>query len=218
MQNDSFVEMLESRRMLSAAIDSDGVLVITGTSAKDRIIIATTTDNTPTVSVTVNKETEDFKIADFPAGIRVSAQGGKDKVAVDETDGALNVNVTMYGGNGKDDLYGGSGDDKIDGGTGKDRIFGRAGDDRIIGWSGNDQLYGDDGDDFITGNAGVDDIFGGNGDDDLNGGGSQDNITGGAGNDDYVSSDTSSERKDDNSGDDGNNSDQNQPDDDPLDD
>jgi len=206
MLRHSLIETLESRRLLSAAIDADGVLVITGTSGKDRIIIAVSTDNTPTVQVTVNGVTDDFKVSDFPAGIRVSAMGGKDKVAVDETNGPLTANVTMYGGNGKDDLYGGSGNDKLDGGTGKDRIFGLGGNDRLIGWSGDDLLDGGAGNDYITGNAGADDIIGGDGEDDLNGGGSHDNITGGAGNDDYIASDAASERKDDGGGDNGDNS------------
>jgi Ca2+-binding RTX toxin-like protein len=200
------LETLESRRLFSAAIDAEGVLVVTGTSGKDTIIIAVSTDSTPSVLVTVNGVTDTFQVSDFPTGIRVSAMGGKDKVAVDETNGALDANVTLYGGNGKDDLYGGSGNDKLDGGTGKDRIFGRDGNDRIIGWSGDDLLDGGAGNDYITGNAGADEILGGDGDDDINGGGSKDNIRGDAGNDDYIASDAVSERKDDGPGDDGNNS------------
>ena len=196
-------ESLESRRMLSAEVDADGVLVITGTSSQDRIIIFV--EDNDSVLVTVNGVTENFDLDDFPTGIRVSAMGGKDKVAVDETNGPLDASVTIYGGNGKDDLYGGSSADKIDGGTGKDRIFGFAGNDRLIGWSGDDLVDGGAGNDYISGNAGADDILGGDGDDDINGGGSHDNISGDAGNDDYIASDTGSERKDDGPDDDGDN-------------
>src|SRR5688500_2130855 len=103
-------ESLESRRMLSADVDADGVLVITGTSSQDRVIIFV--EDNDSVLVTVNGVSENFDVDEFPAGIRVSAMGGKDKVAVDETNGALGASVTMYGGNGKDDLYGGSSADK----------------------------------------------------------------------------------------------------------
>jgi Ca2+-binding RTX toxin-like protein len=203
-RNDWFVT-LESRRLMSAVIDSEGVLVVTGDSGKNNIIISLKENDASKLVVRVDKETSEFNLADITTGIRVSAQGGKDKIAVDETSGAMSKNVTIYGGNGKDDIYGGSGNDKLDGGTGKDRIFGRSGNDRIIGHSGNDLLEGDDGNDYITGDAGVDTLVGGAGDDDLNGGGSHDHITGSAGNDDYIDFDAASERKDDAAEDDGDN-------------
>jgi len=211
-----WIQPLESRRMLSAVIDSSGVLVVTGTSQKDKIILTIKQDDASKLIVRENQASSQFNLSDITAGIRVSAQGSKDKIAVDESNGALTKNVTVYGGNGKDDIYGGSGNDKLDGGTAKDRIFGRAGDDRIIGQSGNDFLDGGDDNDFISGNAGVDVLVGEAGDDDLDGGGSKDIISGGAGNDDYVSSDVASERQDDGTDDNGNNSNDDQSDQEPL--
>jgi len=210
------VETLENRRLLSAAFDTDGVLAVTGSSGKDEIILSISATDSTMLDVKVNGVVQSFALADINNGIRVSAQGGKDKVAVDETNGVLNKNVTLYGGNGKDDLYSSSGDDKLDGGTGKDRLFGRAGNDRLIGQSGNDLLEGGDGNDFLSGNAGVDTLLGGEGDDDLAGGGAHDQITGGGGNDDFSIEDSSSERKDQTTADDGDNVLADQPDQAPL--
>jgi len=215
-QHNQLIETLETRRMLSAVIDSSGVLVVTADSGKNKIILYLKQDDASKLLVREDGQVSQFNLNEITTGIRVSAQGGKDKIAVDETFGPLTKNVTIFGGNGKDDIYGGGGNDRLDGGTAKDRIFGRAGNDRIIGHSGNDYLDGEDGNDYITGDAGVDVLVGGNGDDDLNGGGSKDIISGNAGNDDYVDFDTASERQDDTAEDDGNNSLLDQSDQDPL--
>ncbi len=212
----NWIQALESRRMLSAVIDSSGVLVVTADSGKNKIILTIKEDDASKLIVREDNQVTQFNLSEITTGIRVSAQGSKDKIAVDETNGALTKNVTIYGGNGKDDIYGGSGNDRLDGGTAKDRIFGRGGNDRIIGHSGNDFLDGEDGNDYITGDAGADVLVGGAGEDDLNGGGSKDIITGGLGNDDYVSFDVASERQDDGADDNGNNALLDQSDEDPL--
>ena len=214
--SNNWFQPLECRRLLSAVIDSSGVLVVTADSGKNKIIVYLKQDDASKLLVREDGQVTQFNLSEITTGIRVSAQGGKDKIAVDETYGALTKNVTIFGGNGKDDIYGGSGNDRLDGGTGKDRIFGRGGNDRIIGHSGNDVLEGEDGNDYITGDAGADTIGGGAGEDDLNGGGSQDNITGGAGNDDFIDFDTAAERQDDTAEDNGNNSLLDQSDQDPL--
>ena len=212
----NFIETLESRQLLSAVIDADGVLVVTADSGKNKIILTIKEDDASKLIVREDNTTTQFNLNEITTGIRVSAQGGKDKIAVDESNGDLTKNVTIYGGNGKDDIYGGSGNDKLDGGTAKDRIFGRDGNDRIIGHSGNDYLDGEEGNDYITGDAGVDVLVGGPGDDDLNGGGSRDIISGNAGNDDFIDFDIASERQDDSAEDDGNNVLLDQSDQDPL--
>ena len=72
----------------------------------------------------------------------------------------FNVPVTMYGGNGNDDL---SGSDH------KDTLYGEAGNDSLIGWHGNDYLDGGEGDDVLRGHGGNDLLVGGTGNDTLYG-------------------------------------------------
>jgi Ca2+-binding RTX toxin-like protein len=202
----NLVEPLEGRRLMSATISGDGVLAVEGTNKSDEIILSLDAADASTLVVKVNGEVSTFAVGDITAGgAIVRGYAGKDKLAVDETNGDLPLSVTLLGGHGKDHLVGGSGDDHLDGGTAKDKLFGNAGDDELIGGNGNDLLDGGDGDDYLVGNRGVDELRGGDGADDLDGGRGHDRIYGAAGNDDFVSWDRGSERKDDDADDDGSN-------------
>jgi hypothetical protein len=73
------------------------------------------------------------------------------------------LDVTYYGGSGKDEYYGGpgtdiayggAGNDSLFGGSGNDRLFGEVGDDYLEGESGNDRHYGGPGDDLIVSDDG----------------------------------------------------------------
>ena len=77
----------------------------------------------------------------------------------------FNVPVTMYGGNGNDDL---AGSYEID------RLYGEAGNDGLMGWSGNDYLDGGTGDDVLSGGDGNDILVGGIGNDNMGGGAGDD--------------------------------------------
>lgn len=77
----------------------------------------------------------------------------------------FNVPVTMYGGNGNDDL---AGSYEID------RLYGEAGNDGLMGWSGDDYLDGGTGDDVLSGGDGNDILVGGIGNDNMGGGAGDD--------------------------------------------
>ena len=210
-------ELLESRRMLSASINDDGVLEVVGTSQKDVIVISVNADNAAKLDAVVNGEVSTCDVADITGGVSVRGLGGKDRIVVDEANGEVDLNCTLSGGNGKDDLAGGSGDDELDGGTGKDRLSGNAGDDVIRGGNGRDHLDGGFGDDYLVGGRGADALHGGAGDDDLDGGQGKDKLFGEGGNDDFAGWDSATERQDDAAGDDGDNGLGAQDDADPLD-
>ncbi|MGH1350057.1 MAG: calcium-binding protein [Methyloligellaceae bacterium] len=83
-------------------------------------------------------------------------------------------NLTIFGGNGNDDLNGTTGNDILDGGIG---------DDNLSGFSGIDFLYGNLGEDLLYGGADTDALFGGEGNDQLTGGDGDDGLDGGTGDD-----------------------------------
>ena len=93
------------------------------------------------------------------------------------------MNVTLNGAAGNDNLIAGAKDDSLIGGAGNDTLGGRDGSDHLIAGEGNDTLYGSNGDDSLDGGTGSDRLFGSNGDDLLTGGSGDDTINGGAGND-----------------------------------
>ncbi|MBD2206296.1 hypothetical protein H6G33_29300 [Calothrix sp. FACHB-1219] len=92
-------------------------------------------------------------------------------------------NDNLTGGNGADRLLGGFGDDTLDGSNGNDNLFGDFGNDSLIGGNGNDQLFGGVGSDVLRGDAGNDRLFGELGDDIVYGGAGNDFLDGSLGND-----------------------------------
>ncbi len=102
--------------------------------------------------------------APLVAGFEVNGGPGRDSVMVTR---AVEVPVTMRGGQGRDLLIGGSGSDKLIGGQGSDALFGRAGDDILFGGPGRDNLFGGPGDDILWGGPGRDALHPGTGTDSL---------------------------------------------------
>jgi uncharacterized delta-60 repeat protein len=116
-------------------------------------------------------------------------------------DGQAEIEVTILGRGGNDNLFGspgndrlfgnlgedfmtaGNGDDTVTAGKDNDGVLGGTGNDVLSGNLGNDQLLGNDGDDVIFGNAGIDYIDAGNGNDIAFGGRDHDGIAGGEGDD-----------------------------------
>src|SRR3954454_18091015 len=181
----TILEQLESRRLLSGAtLGADGMLLVSGTNKADKIYISMDVGDASKLDVSINGEHHSFNVADVK-GVKVYGKNGRDRIKVVEDNGAIDVNCSMFGGNGKDRLIGGSGDDSLDGGNGKDELFGGKGDDTEFGANGDDHLRGDDGDDHMMGGRGDDSLDGGNGDDDMDGGKEHDHVRGDAGNDDF---------------------------------
>ena len=150
------IQALESRRMLSANINDDGVLVVKG-DHEDNVITCSLDANDDTkLVVTIDGESESFDLEDFDE-IKIDGKKGDDLLEMDESEGDILTDARMKGDKGHDTIHGASGDDRIDGGTGHDEIHGGDGDDRVRGKGGDDSVYGDDGDDRVRSlPAGVD--------------------------------------------------------------
>jgi Ca2+-binding RTX toxin-like protein len=206
-------EMLEARRLFaavgdtnSAVIDDTGKLVVTGSAHSDTISLGIDSSDNSKLDVMINGvQAGQFDLSAITNGIEVVALNGNDRIGVDESNGALALSVTMFGGNGKDIMYGGSEDDSIQGNNGPDRIWAGAGNDNLDGGNGKDAMFGEDGDDFLFGGHGKDKVDGGDGDDDVRGGDNHDTLRGGHGNDDFSAQDANRELKDGSSSDHGDN-------------
>ncbi|MBD9496412.1 calcium-binding protein [Ensifer sp. ENS01] len=77
-----------------------------------------------------------------------------------------------------DTLRGADGADELSAYVGNDLLEGRAGDDRLFGGDDNDRLLGGVGADDLWGEAGADDLSGGSGDDHLSGHTGSDRLSG----------------------------------------
>lgn len=199
-------ETMETRRLLSTVVVTDGVLVIDADprtasniivdlNAPDRRIrgycqgVEATFAASEVKAVRITGSDADDSVyidqaIKLPTLIRTGA--GNDRVrggrGVDTVDAGPG-NDTVYGSRGHDRLSGGEGNDIIHGNGGHDIIDGGAGDDRIFGQDGDDTLYGGEGFDLLAGRGGDDTIYGGAGDDRLGGGIGRDKLYGGLGND-----------------------------------
>jgi Ca2+-binding RTX toxin-like protein len=187
----SMIENLESRQLLSATL-ANGVLMVTGTSAADRIEVQKRADKGQ-LKLELNGRETKYTLSRV-SRIVVNALGGNDFIEYSGRDGGLAVPGVLNGGDGNDTIQGGLGNDMIAGGNGNDRLQGKNGNDSISGGAGNDFIEGGNGNDGITGDAGNDDLFGnagndrilgGDGQDDLGGGPGTDSLFGGSGNDDF---------------------------------
>jgi len=167
----------------TAAVVSDpfhagsSVLLVQGTSGKDRIVVDRF-DATRT-SVVVNAVTTLFNTSTFQSVV-VFAGAGDDSVAVKAS---VAKPTELFGDEGNDQLSGGKGNDILHGGEGNDRLSGGAGNDVLLGDSGNDRIHGDQGDDSVSGGEGNDQLWGDGGNDTLHGDAGDDAISGGSGND-----------------------------------
>jgi uncharacterized repeat protein (TIGR01451 family) len=155
-----------------------GVLIVTGTSRNDTIVVEPTAHNR--IRVVMNgKVVGNFDRSQVQ---HIVAFGGfgSDKIVVNAS---LSQSATLFGEGGNDYLYGGRGNDALDGGDGNDHLFGGAGNDTLCGGNGNDFVYGGAGNDLGGGDAGNDHVFGEGGNDTVLGSDGNDFLYGGAGND-----------------------------------
>ncbi len=107
------------------------------------------------------------------ASVALSA-GGTAHVTLDD---ALSANFTVFGSSqaetlsfnashaGRITIYGGDGNDNVSGASGNDYFEGGGGNDSIFGLVGNDTIFGQAGADVIAGGAGADTMSGGSGQD-----------------------------------------------------
>ena len=126
------MEGLEVRRLMAAEppvpmIDADGVLQVAGTNKNDAIVLSM--DNAQIV-VDLNGVPYSFPLASVTGGaVVVHGRNGADDISVDG--GLAGVTLSMYGGNGRDDL---------DAGDGADMLFGERGVDSLTGGLGADHF------------------------------------------------------------------------------
>jgi uncharacterized repeat protein (TIGR01451 family) len=156
------------------------MLLVTGTSRSDVIVIEPRPSNAAQIRVRINGQLAGIFTASNVQRIVAFGLSGNDTIIVSA---ALSQSATLFGDAGNDSLFAGSGNDQLEGGSGNDHLFGGAGDDALCGDDGNDFLYGGQGSDTLFGEAGNDRLFGESGNDLLLGGGGNDFLYGGNGND-----------------------------------
>jgi hypothetical protein len=146
------LQALERRMLLSATIDSQGVVSVTGTDGPDTIqlsiVPATTSSATPQVTIQVNSELTQFPSPSVTEVI-VHGLGGPDSIKVNQSAATWSIPLDIRGGQGKDTIVGGSGNDTLVGGLGADVIDGGTGNDLIRGGAGNDQIFASGGYDTV---------------------------------------------------------------------
>ena len=156
------------------------VLIVTGTSGRDVIVVAPQPKSQGKINVTRNGRVIVTLISTDVPRIVVFGLEGNDSITVSA---ALGQSATILGGSGDDTIVGGSGHDQIDGDDGKDKVVGGKGNDLLCGGNGNDVVVGGLGNDFLGGDAGNDKVFGEAGSDFLLGNEGNDNLFGGSGSD-----------------------------------
>ena len=199
-------ESLEARTLLSAAYVSGHTLMVVGDTNTPNAISVDYNASGSAIVVSVNPKSPTGLTQSFPKTPAIKAvvvHGGaqNDTITVGQTGKAFNINTTVFGlagadniktGPENDSIQAGAGNDTVFSGNGNDTVHGGTGNDSITAGNGNDVLYGDDGadvikagngNDLIRGNTGNDTITAGNGNDSLWGGYGDDVITAGNGRD-----------------------------------
>jgi uncharacterized repeat protein (TIGR01451 family) len=171
-----------SVRVEDVDLDSPGenVLIVTGTSGRDVILIEPQPRSRGMFRVVRNNRVILTFASRDVDNIVVFALAGNDKVVVN---GSMTQDAKLFGDGGNDELFSGRGNDGLDGGAGNDRLFGGSGSDELCGDDGNDSLYGQGGNDILGGEAGNDQLFGEAGNDFIQGNEGNDTAAGGSGND-----------------------------------
>jgi len=126
-------EAMESRRLMSATLTSNGTLRIEGSEAKD-VVNVRQINGMVEVSENGNVHSFDAKrvkrvIANLGAGDDVFAAHGR-----------ISKHMTIDGGDGNDQIRSGFGDDVINGGAGNDSLNAAFGHDTLNGGAGEDVI------------------------------------------------------------------------------
>ncbi len=169
---DTFAAPAESTGL--AMLMVDGQMVVNTGPGDDKIEVKTDPATGKTTLI-VNGTTRSID-AGVPVTIR--AGDGNDLIKVAQ---GTNLNVTLLGGKGDDEIIASGGNDTIIGGHGKDWIHAGDGRDYVSGGSGHDYIDGQGGDDTLTGGLGNDSIYGLGGDDYQSGGDGRDYLEGARG-------------------------------------
>ena len=140
----------------SVQID-DGTLQITGDSANNKIALF---NQAASIAIDLGADGTAEFTADRTAFTKVEVKGGNgdDELTVANAGGALDLPITLDGGNGNDSLRGAAGAETLIGGSGDDFADGNIGADTAKLGSGNDRFQWDpgDGSDTVEGESGTD--------------------------------------------------------------
>src|SRR4051812_42993202 len=137
-------------------------------SARRDVIVVTAATTGVGVDVSING-----KITNTSATkLKISGNGGNDKIHIDLGDAYASLLITIYGGDG---------DDAIVGGAGAERIIAGEGNDYIVGNGGRDTVYAEGGDDSVRGGGSSDLLDGGEGNDTVRGDAGNDRMAGAGG-------------------------------------
>src|SRR5205814_9642629 len=132
-------ESLESRQLLSGAVQVGPVVIITGTNAADNVEVFRVGNNGS--QLTVNVGANQFAFQNSSVGnILVNLLGGNDTLKTYAFGGNPTVKQPMIVncGDGNDTATTGSGNDLINGDAGDDILFGGGGKNALFGGSGED--------------------------------------------------------------------------------
>jgi Ca2+-binding RTX toxin-like protein len=124
------LEFLETRKLLSASLNSEGLLKVEGTPNAD--VIDVHREGTHVIA-RVNDHVDSFGLADVKR-IQIFGYAGNDRL----TEHELNVPSTIFGGDGNDWMLGAAGNDVFYGGGGHDAMDGGRGADQFNGGLGFD--------------------------------------------------------------------------------
>lgn len=157
------IESLDSRRLFASTLQ------LGGTSGADEIYVFVVGNY---YQVSNNDVITNYPINSV-SGISIAGGNGNDDLEVNM---AVNVPVSISGGNGDDIVFGGSGNDVLYGNDGLDYMRGKNGNDFVdagngangtysltYGDNGNDTIYGGNQDDKMYGGTGSDTLYGNDG-------------------------------------------------------
>ncbi len=191
----SFIELMESRRLLAASINLVGnTLLVRGAEQLANTIVVESNSDGVHLDVSVVSTpgsgspttiTQQFTLADV---LMVKVRGGRlaDSISVGTESHPVAINARVNGVGGADSITTGAGNDRIAAGNGNDVVNSGSGNDLVFGERGNDTINGNDGNDSLWGGVGEDVINGGAGDDVLGALLGTNVLTGGDGADTFV--------------------------------
>ncbi|HZL86769.1 MAG TPA: TIGR03118 family protein [Pirellulaceae bacterium] len=139
----------EGTNPVSAALDADGNLVITGSRNDDHVLARLQPKKQEIIVTAGGQQIGTFAVTDVET-IRFAGLAGDDHFHIV---GRISIPTIADGGAGDDLLGGGRGNDILLGGAGVDLLLGFAGRDVLIGGAEADVLLGGTGDDLLIGGS-----------------------------------------------------------------
>jgi Ca2+-binding RTX toxin-like protein len=197
----ALVEGLETRRLLSGAVLSHGILRVFGDGASTNTITVNNSASGMNVDVSINSVnargvpktfTKSFAKSAIINSVWVVGGAKNDTIRVGQSNGAFTLGVRVLSGGGDDNVttgagndivFAGAGNDTVNTGEGMDWVRGMLGNDIIDAGNGNDRVNAGSGNDAVNAGGGADMVRGESGDDLIDAGSGDDVVYGGLGND-----------------------------------